>query len=96
MAWLIIYAMRSVSKAAAFFSSVSMGWASKWLLLEFKSGCAASLFKRRGMNKSLIFVFTLGDAGMPVVYVEFMDEPFIIPLGSACRDNASRGNTEYA
>lgn len=82
-AWLIIHGLHSVSKVAAFFSSVCKGWASGWLLLEFKYSCAATLSERRSKVESLISAFISVDAGKPVILMGFVDEPFTIRSNSA-------------
>lgn len=94
-ALLIIHALGSVSKIAAFFSSVSKGWASRRLLFEAKAGCATNLSDRRGMIMLLISTFVLGDAAVPETSREFVDGPFNIRLALACSDDASQRNTEY-
>lgn len=94
--WLIIYVLRSVSKAAMFFSSVSRVWLSRWLFLELESSCAASLSERLGKEKFFVPVYILDDAKLPVISMKFVHKPFIIRLASACSDNVLRQNTRYA
>lgn len=48
------------------------------------------------MSKSLHSWFMFEDAKMPVIFLELVDEPFIIQFALPCRDNASRRDTGYA
>lgn len=93
---LIFHALCSVSKVTSSSSSASKSRASRWLMPGFKFGCDTNLFERRGKVESLNSVFILGDAGVSVVPMEFVDGPLILLLASACRGKASRRDTVYA
>lgn len=95
-ALLIIHAVCSVSKTAAFSSPVRKGCASRWLSLGPEFGCVASLSERQGNIKLLISALLVGDAAMPIIPMEFVDGPFFITLALACKNNASWRDTGYA